>query len=234
MAPRFVARSAFDLEPAKARNRPARGGIDQRHHDDRNRPAGNDSARHRGARRSVGAGRLDRRRNRRALRRLGLGGALIALPRLGRNVRLLAQRFWPRSARQGARVPLQLAVSIGGAVPARERLHRICELCSLSLSRVGDQRRRPRRGRDGHRAAHATAALSAHGKGGCARRRAGGRGGPHHRARRGRRARASARPLRARTGRARGRGRLPRRLRERALHHALRLRRLLRRCARGR
>ncbi len=82
-----------ELRAIEARDRSARRDFDQRHHDDRHRSAGNDSARHRRARRPARARRLDRGRRRRALRRLGLGRALVAVSRIGRHVRLSARRL---------------------------------------------------------------------------------------------------------------------------------------------
>ena len=85
------------MSELEARDRFARRDFDQRHHDDRNRSARDDSARHRRARRTARARRLDRRSDRRALRRLGVGGTLVAVSRIRRNVRLPAQRLRRRS-----------------------------------------------------------------------------------------------------------------------------------------
>ena len=82
----------------KARDRLTRRGGDQRHHDDRHRSAGYDSARRRRARRAARARRMDRGRSRRPLRRHGVGGALVAISGLGWNVYLLTREFWGATA----------------------------------------------------------------------------------------------------------------------------------------
>ncbi len=170
---------------------------------------------------------MDRGRDRRAVRRLGLGGAVVALSGIRRNVRVSARGVRAAPARQGPRVSLQLAVPLICSVPAGERLHRLRELRGVSVSAAGRQRRRARRGGGRDRRADAGAALPAH---------VAGRVGRECTRRRGR---ADGRARGARRAVARGLRPSPRAgaasalelgvsggLRERARHHALRLRRL--------
>ena len=135
-----------------ARHRPARRRRRQRHYDDRHRAAGYDSARDCGTWRPACARRLDCRRGGGLVRRSGLGRALVALSRLGRDVRLPARGLRRKHARPRDGVSVQLAVLAVRAVFAGERVHWFCELRGVSASTRGKQRAGSRCDRDGRRA----------------------------------------------------------------------------------
>ncbi len=138
------------MSSLQARDRLARRDRDQRHHDDRHRTAGHDSARRspRWAARSRSSAGSPARSSRSATAWSGPSSRRDFPVRAARTSILRdafgAQRLGPR-----ARISLQLAVSALRAVSAGQRIHRLRKLRRLSLSArwLDDRRARRRRGR---------------------------------------------------------------------------------------